>query len=96
MRPMRRARTVAWIAMLALVCVGAAFVQESFVHTDDGCGVEIHCLACRLAAGTAAVVSPALHLPAAVEAASLLLAARETGPREAARRPSSSRAPPLA
>jgi hypothetical protein len=34
------------IALLALVSVG------SFVHTDDGCQVEIHCLACRLALGT--------------------------------------------
>jgi hypothetical protein len=34
------------IALLAVVSVG------SFVHTDDGCQVEIHCLACRLALGT--------------------------------------------
>jgi hypothetical protein len=41
--------------VLAAMCVGLA--EESFAHTDDGCPVEIHCLACRLATGTVAVLA---------------------------------------
>jgi hypothetical protein len=49
----------------ALVCLGAAILEESFVHTDDGCAVEIHCLACRLTAGTTVVVE-AIATPSVV------------------------------
>ena len=41
--------------VLAAVCMGVA--EESFAHTDDGCPVETHCLACRLATGTIAVLA---------------------------------------
>ena len=43
--------------VLAAVCMGVA--EESFAHTDDGCPVETHCLACRLATGTIAVLAAA-------------------------------------
>jgi hypothetical protein len=46
---------VALVALLALVGLGGALFEESFVHTDDGCAVEVHCLGCRLAVGGAAV-----------------------------------------
>jgi hypothetical protein len=39
--------------VLAAVCLGIA--EQSFAHTDDGCPVEIHCIACRLATGTIAI-----------------------------------------
>jgi hypothetical protein len=81
---------------VALVCVGAALVEESFVHTDDGCSVEIHCLACRLAAGSTAVVSPAIVLPIALTTAAPVAAPGDFSLREAAPRQSPSRAPPLA
>jgi hypothetical protein len=38
-------------AVLALAALGAALVGLA-EHTDDGCQVERHCLACRLAVAT--------------------------------------------
>jgi len=43
--------------VLAAMCMGIA--EESFAHTDDGCPVETHCIACRLATGTVAVLAAA-------------------------------------
>lgn len=82
--------------MVALVCVSAALVEESFIHTDDGCSVEIHCIACRLAAGNTAVVSPAIVLPADVQTTAPVVAEADSSLREAAPHESPSRAPPLA
>jgi hypothetical protein len=96
MRWARTHRTLAWVAVAALLCVSAALVQESFVHTDDGCSVEIHCVACRLAAGSTAVVSPAIILPVAAPTATPVAAQTRSGVREAAPREAPSRAPPLA
>ena len=42
-------------ALLALLVFLGAFAEAAFFHTDDGCAVEIHCLACRLVLGTTAV-----------------------------------------
>ena len=96
MRWARRHRTLSWVALAALLCVGAALVEESFVHTDDGCSVEIHCLACRLAAGSTAVVSPAIVLPVAAQTTMLVASETESSVRDAAPREAPSRAPPLA
>ena len=96
MRRWSKRGTLAWVALAALVCVSAALLEESFVHTDDGCNVEIHCIACRLAAGGTAVVSPAIVLPLAVLATSLVAAVPDSGLREAVPHETPSRAPPLA
>jgi len=96
MRWARTHRTLAWVAVAALLCVSAALVQESFVHTDDGCAVEIHCTACRLVAGSTAVVSPAIVLPVAVRTTALVTVAADSSLCEAAPREAPSRAPPLA
>jgi hypothetical protein len=89
-------RTWAWIALAVLVCVSAALAEESFVHTDDGCSVEIHCIACRLAAGSTAVVSPAIVLPVDVQTTALVAAEADSSLCEAAPHQAPSRAPPLA
>lgn len=96
MRRSGRHRAWAWVALAALVCVSAALLEESFVHTDDGCSVEIHCIACRLAAGSTAVVSPAIVLPVAVPTTAPLAPEADASPRDASRHESPSRAPPLA
>jgi hypothetical protein len=68
----------AWLTVT--VAVSLAVLSASFLHTDDGCRVEIHCRACRASVGGAAtearspaVVRPLLmagpHLPEAVVAA---------------------------
>lgn len=52
---------VSALLLLGLVLVGAG----GFVHTDDGCAVEQHCRACRVAvAGVAAHVETATVAPA--------------------------------
>jgi hypothetical protein len=48
---MLRTLRVRWAlasALLLIAAFGAAFAQD-FVHTDDGCEVELHCLACQRA-----------------------------------------------
>jgi hypothetical protein len=62
MRPGSR-RFVVATAVAALLVFGAAWVETAFVHDDDGCQVETHCLACRWAAGTTAVLDAGLVLP---------------------------------
>ena len=61
----RRRTHVRGVALLALLAFLGVFAA-AFVHTDDGCAVEIHCLACRHAVGTTAV-SPPAPLPLAAE-----------------------------
>ena len=64
-RLVRRHLVVLAVLVLAAVCAGVA--EESFAHTDDGCPVETHCLACRLATGTVAVLAssvPVSYTPA--------------------------------
>ncbi len=96
MRRSNRRRALAWVALAVLVCVSAALLEESFVHTDDGCSVEIHCIACRLVAGSTAVVSPAIVLAVAVQTTTLVTAEADSSLCEAAPHESPSRAPPLA
>jgi hypothetical protein len=66
----RSARTLAFLALLTLVVFGGALYEESFVHTDDGCSVELHCVACRLVLGGASDLPTAtVFTPAAVAVA---------------------------
>jgi hypothetical protein len=41
------------LAALALLALAVLLALGTFVHTDDGCAVERHCLACRFALHTA-------------------------------------------
>ena len=51
MRTATRRHPWLWtIALLLLASLGAGAGQDAFAHTDDGCAVEVHCLACRTAA----------------------------------------------
>jgi len=43
------------LATLALWGLAFAGLEESFIHTDDGCAVETHCNACLLRLGTTSV-----------------------------------------
>jgi hypothetical protein len=51
-RSWRRTASVLAIALLAAFSV--ALAEDAFFHTDDGCAVERHCLACRWHHGAAA------------------------------------------
>ena len=50
----------AFLALALLAGLGVLLVGESFFHTDDGCPVETHCLTCKWAAGSIAIVTPDL------------------------------------
>jgi hypothetical protein len=60
-----RPRRLAAVAFVLLGGVAFATLEETLVHTDDGCVVETHCNACLLQMGTAGVVAPAFSLPPA-------------------------------
>jgi hypothetical protein len=53
----RRARRTIALTVLVLAALFAADMEGAFVHHDDGCSVEIHCLACRLTLGSTAVLT---------------------------------------
>jgi len=59
----RSRRLVAVTALASLLAFGLAWAETTFAHEDDGCVVEIHCLACRWAAGATAVIDAGLPLP---------------------------------
>lgn len=85
------------VGLLLLAGLGATLAEESFVHTDDGCPVETHCLACRLAVGTAAVMAPVLAgLLPGLETAGPVASRADALPRPAEIRQSPSRGPPTA
>jgi hypothetical protein len=93
----RRARRTIALAILVLAALVAADIESAYIHHDDGCSVEIHCLACRLTLGSTAVITNVVLgiAPAPdVVGAPPLLATRRT-PRAAleSRRP---RGPPSA
>jgi hypothetical protein len=62
----------ALVALALLTGLGAGYVEDWF-HTDDGCAVEVHCLACQRVLGGATVFAPVPILaPAAVVVAAPL------------------------
>jgi hypothetical protein len=64
-----RSRSIAAAATLALLAVlGIALVEATLVHTDDGCAVEIHCLACRFALSATVVTPPRVGVEPALAA----------------------------
>jgi hypothetical protein len=88
--------TVQAAAVLALVCLGLAMAEDAFLHTDDGCLIETHCVACRWHHG-AVVVTPAVaQLHAAPAAIQIVAAAPTHVAADGPRRTASSRGPPLA
>jgi hypothetical protein len=55
---------VLYVALLALVAF-LATLGSAFIHTDDGCAVEQHCRACRVALASAgALPASAVPVPA--------------------------------
>jgi hypothetical protein len=45
------------VALALLTGLGAGFVDDWF-HTDDGCAVEVHCIACQRSLGGATTFAP--------------------------------------
>ena len=66
MSSQRRRPARAVIALLLLAGLGAAVAGQA-VHTDDGCAVETHCVACRQAVASIAVTTPPVVLTPAFD-----------------------------
>ncbi len=64
------------VATLVSLAVVFASVEQTLVHTDDGCAIETHCNACLLQLGTPAVVAVVFTPPRVVP-----LAERVASPR---------------
>ena len=83
------------LAALVLLGLAVAVLEESLVHTDDGCLLETHCNACLLQLATHGVTTEPFSLPqgvAPVEDVVVLLPPALT--QEAPRRLSSRGPPP--
>ena len=95
---MKRRSSRAWVLVgfMVLLSMGALIAEESFVHTDDGCAVEVHCLACRLALGSTGVLALAIGLHTAIELVGYVGCERTPLARDGVTRVGRSRAPPLA
>lgn len=84
------------VAALVLLGVAVAILEESLVHSDDGCVVETHCNACLLQLRTPGVVTEAFSLPRVVATVDRVAPALPPSLEEAAPRSVSSRGPPPA
>jgi len=91
----RRSRFVL-VALALLAGFGLLLVGESFFHTDDGCPVETHCLTCKWAAGSIAIVTPDLTPTLALEPYGEILAPPTIACRQAPSGHAASRGPPPA
>jgi hypothetical protein len=60
MRTKRQRLSIVLVGLALLICTSFVFLEAGFVHTDDGCAVEVHCLACRWALSTSVVF---VHVP---------------------------------
>jgi hypothetical protein len=71
-------------------------LEESFLHTDDGCVIETHCNACLLQLRTPGVVTVPFSLPRVVVSIDTVIPAAPPARQDAAPKSLSSRGPPLA
>jgi hypothetical protein len=84
------------VAALLLLGLAVATLEESLVHTDDGCVVETHCNACLLRLGTPGLVTVAFSLPRVVVVVDQVAPALSPPHQDAVPRDLSSRGPPAA
>ena len=84
------------VAALVLLGLALVVVENSLVHTDDGCVVETHCNACLLRLGTPGVVTVAFSLPRVAVATDRVSPALPPSHEDAAPRDVPSRGPPVA
>jgi len=91
-----RRTTVATLVALALVTVvGMGLIEGYLPHTDDGCKVEIHCLACRWAMASTAVSAPLSAPSLALELTGTIDGQTRGEPLDRSADRPSSRGPPL-
>ncbi len=81
------------VAALLLLAIAVSSVG-SFVHTDDGCAVERHCKACRVALASAGAAPPDVPQPSVSTAAELISAEAPASQRDVSVASTPSRGPP--
>lgn len=87
-------RRLHWVTLALLLSIAGLTLEETFVHTDDGCAVEVHCAACRWLL-TASIVFADVPQPLpAHDFAIDVPAAPDDGPRERVVDTPASRGPP--
>jgi hypothetical protein len=88
-------RLFAWAAWAAVLCTTLALLEASFVHTDDGCVVEVHCVSCRWSYSSTVVFAPPAPVPVPAFAFAPLRPEAASRAVEAPRTRPVSRGPPL-
>ena len=96
MSPWTRRPISLLLALALLAGLGVVLLGESFFHTDDGCPVETHCLTCKWAAGSIAIVTPDLTQALALEPLEAVVALPAIAASPAPTRSPASRGPPRA
>jgi hypothetical protein len=89
----RRAASVLAAGLLSAFAV--ALADDAFFHTDDGCVVEQHCLACRWHQGSTAAAVSFTAPVARLEPGALVADSNPVVRLEGARPGTAARAPPL-
>jgi hypothetical protein len=84
------------VAALLLLGLAVVTLEESYVHSDDGCAVETHCSACLLQLGTTGDLPSPIVLPRAGLTLERVGYERAPAHDEATPRLVPSRGPPLA
>jgi len=90
------ARNLLLVGVAVFAVLGAALLEVSPIHTDDGCPLEVHCVICRLLLSTPAIVAAALvPVPPALGPADPVAVLSERLQAESRPSRAPSRAPPL-
>jgi hypothetical protein len=89
-------RKTAALALVVLLGIAFAILEETFIHTDDGCVLETHCNACLLLHGTPGVPAAAFSLVRVVVVVDHVAPTQPTSYQETVARKVSSRGPPAA
>ena len=86
------------LALAALILLGltAAVLEQSLVHTDDGCLLETHCNSCLLQLATHGITTQPFSVPLGVAPVERLAAVLPPALPEEPPRHLSSRGPPPA
>ena len=84
------------LAALVLLGLAVAVLEETLIHTDDGCLLETHCNACLLQLATQGVTTEPFSLPQGVAPVERVVAVLPPALPEEAPRRVSSRGPPPA
>jgi len=94
---MQRSLRTRWAltAALLLASFGVGFAGDLF-HTDDGCQVEVHCLACQRVLISVSVGAVAPQWTPPTQPVDLVTAADQVATCAIGATPAGSRAPPLA